>query len=197
MSEIPPPPPAGMNYIAAIQISLTFIMLVTPLGAILIPIIVMLFVFSTPTSRSQWVFQLNVLACCLGIAEAIINAVLEVRVMLDPLTSQPQSIFTAVTTLAVLSPLLVDSVLLTRVLAFYPAPTSGHLDRLKVIAFPLLVKCGRFITVVLYLNAQSEWTKNLGNVTLVGQATWYRNPYLTTEWTLQVIDNGCVSASFI
>jgi hypothetical protein len=188
-TSIPPPPPAGMNYIAAIKPSLTFIMVVTPLGSILVPIIVMLFVFSTAKSRSQWVFQLNVLACCLGIAEAILNAVLEINLILEPLTPQPQSIFTSVITLSVLSPMLVDSILLTRILAFYPSRTSSALSRLKVIAFPLLIKSGRFIAVVLYLSDYTL-TQNLGNVLLVVQAGWYKNPYMLAEWTLQVVDNG-------
>ena len=187
---LPPPPPPGLNYIAAIKPSLTFILVVTPLGSLTVPVIALLIFFSTPLSRRQPVFILNIFACLLGLTEAFLNATLEYKSIVFPLKPVPQAMFTSTIVFAVLSPVIVDSILLTRVLAFYPRRTSTNLQRFGVLALPLLIKSGRFISVVLYLHQYSVETRDLGSVLLVGAKSWPKNPYITSEWILQIVDNA-------
>lgn len=74
-----PPPPLGLNYIAAIQPSLIFLMIGTAWGGILLPLLVALFFFSTKDSRRRPIFILNVLSIALGLFMTFFNAALEVR----------------------------------------------------------------------------------------------------------------------
>ncbi|KAI5123487.1 hypothetical protein M0805_008856 [Coniferiporia weirii] len=197
MADITSPPP-GLNFTAAIYPSLTFILVMTPLGSMLVPVIILLFFFSTPSSRLTPVFVLNILACVLGLLEALLNDALEVKQILEPTETFPQALYIATIASTVLSPMIVDSVLLTRVIAFYPRNTSASVDRLKAIAFPMLVKCGRFIAVVLYLHSFTVASKNTkGSVLLVGELTWFKNRYIIAEWTLQIVDNTYSSLFFL
>lgn len=191
-SQFPPPPPEGLNYIAAIRPSLNFILVLTPLGAILVPLIITLFFFSSPKSRRHPVFVLNILACCSGICEAALNAALETKQILYPLEPISKELLTAVIAFAIVSPLFIDSILLFRILAFYPLVTTPIWQLLAIFSLPMLVKCGRFIAVVMYLHQFTHSSGNLPNVLLAAQSTWPKNPYILAEWSLQMIDNTCV-----
>ncbi|THU91846.1 hypothetical protein K435DRAFT_800927 [Dendrothele bispora CBS 962.96] len=85
LQTLPPPPPPGLNYTEAIRPSLNFILILTPLGATLVPLIFTLLYFSTPQTRRHPVFILNILACCCGICEAAICAALQTKQILYPL----------------------------------------------------------------------------------------------------------------
>ncbi|KAL5531123.1 hypothetical protein ACEPAG_3999 [Sanghuangporus baumii] len=197
LPQLPPPPPPGTNFIAAIRPSLNFILVATPLGGMLLPVIILLFVFSTPVSRKAPVFILNVIACLLGLLVAFMNGVLEVKEILQPTVPVPQAMFIATIASTLMTPMFVDSILLTRVIAFYPRRTSILTDRLRAIALPIAIKIARFVTVVLYLSNFTQQSKNLGNVLLVGEMTWFRDHYIIIEWTLQVVDNSYSSLFFL
>ncbi|KAH8114087.1 hypothetical protein DFH11DRAFT_249005 [Phellopilus nigrolimitatus] len=196
-TNLPLPPPPGLNYIAAIQPSLTYILVMTPLGSMIVPIVILLVFFSTSASRSQPVFYLNVFACLIGVVECILNAALEVKEILHPTEEISQSFFLATIGSVALSPVIVDSILLTRVLAFYPARGYTPMKRIQVLIFPVFVKCGRLVAVILYLHKFTVESKNLGSVLLVGEVIWFRNPYSLTEWTLQMVDNTYSSLFFL
>ena len=74
-----PPPPPGLNYIAAIQPSITFLMIGTVFSGILLPLLVALFHFSTKHTRRQPIFILNVISITLGLTLGIYNAYIEVK----------------------------------------------------------------------------------------------------------------------
>jgi hypothetical protein len=63
---------------------LAVILIVAPLGAILLLIISTLLFFTPPKSRKRPVFILNILACLLGICQAIYFACLNSYVILHP-----------------------------------------------------------------------------------------------------------------
>ncbi|KIK55977.1 hypothetical protein GYMLUDRAFT_87461 [Collybiopsis luxurians FD-317 M1] len=195
--DLPPPPPPGLNYIAAIRPSLNFILVLTPLGASLVPLIFTLFYFSTPQTRRHPVFILNVLACCSGICEAAINAALETKQILYPLEPVSKGLLTAVIAFATVSPVVIDSILLFRVIAFYPIETTPKRVLVSILALPVIVKSGRFIAVVLYLNSFTHTSGRLPNVLLAAESTWPRNPYIMTEWSLQMVDNLYASSFFL
>lgn len=152
----------------------------------------MLFFLATPALRRNYVFALNIFACVIGLLEAFLNGALEVRQLLEPQESVPRAFFLAVITAVVLSPMIVDSILLTRVIAFYPKTTSSSLTRFKVLLIPIIIKCGRFAAIVLYLHRFNILAKNAGNVLIAGSLTWFQDPYMITEWTLQMVDNTFV-----
>lgn len=189
MDQFPPPPPPGLNYIAAIRPSLNFILVLTPLGAVLVPLVLTLLFLSTPRARRHPVFILNILACCSGICEAAINAALETKQILYPLEPVSKGLLTAVIAFSIVSPVFIDSILLFRVLAFYPPHVTPRRTLAAILALPILVKCGRFVAVVMYLHQFTHSSGLLPNVLLAAQSTWPRNPYIMTEWSLQMVDN--------
>ena len=74
-----PPPPPGLNYVAAIVPSLTFLLISTIWAALLVPITIVLFIFSTPSLRRTPLFILNVLSLASGLALGMISAYNQVR----------------------------------------------------------------------------------------------------------------------
>ncbi|KAF9467113.1 hypothetical protein BDZ94DRAFT_1249604 [Collybia nuda] len=196
-SPFPPPPPPGLNYTAAIRPSLNFILILTPLGSILVPVILVLFFFSTKDSRRHPVFILNILACCSGIFEAGLNAALETKQIIYPNEPVSPTLLTAVIAFAIVSPVFIDSILLFRLLAFFPRPQTPRHTLAAILATPILVKCGRFIAVVLYLHTFTHSSGKLPSVLLAAQSTWPRNPYIMTEFILQMVDNFYASAFFL
>ncbi|THH13250.1 hypothetical protein EW146_g6944 [Bondarzewia mesenterica] len=196
MDFIPSPPP-GTNYIAAIRTSLTFVLVLTPLGAILVPVILIILFFSTAESRRHPVFVFNILACCSGICEAALNAVLEIKQILYPDQAVSKSLLTATIATAIVSPVFIDSILLFRFLAFFPRRITSYQTYVAILALPLLIKCGRFITVLLYLNSFTHTSGRLPSVLLAAESTWLHNPYIMTEWSLQMVDNFYASSFFL
>ena len=81
MTVLIPPPPPGLNYVAAIEPSLSMLLLDTVLSSILIPILIILFYFSTPTTRWKPIFVMNIMAIALALALAAINMRIQVSVV--------------------------------------------------------------------------------------------------------------------
>ncbi|EGO03692.1 hypothetical protein SERLA73DRAFT_101939 [Serpula lacrymans var. lacrymans S7.3] len=190
MSDVLPSPPPGLNYIAIIQPSLTYILVLVPLGAALVPLILTLFFFSTPQIRRHPVFILNILACCCGICEASINATLGTKQILYPLEQTSKSLLTAAVAFSVVPPLFIDSILVFRLLAFYPVRTTPTTKLVKILALPVLIKCGRFIALVMFLHSFTSASGNGPNVLLAAGFAWSRERrYPLTEFCLQTLDS--------
>ena len=83
-----PPPPPGLNYIAALQPSITFLMIGTTFAGILLPLLVALFHFSTKNTRRKPIFILNVISITLGLVLGIYNAYIEVSNSINELPSK-------------------------------------------------------------------------------------------------------------
>jgi hypothetical protein len=57
-----------------------------------------------------------------------------------------------------------------------------------VLTFPVVVKCARFSCVTIFLVKLGR-TNGQGSITTLAAKTWFRNPYLVSEWSLQILDN--------
>ena len=71
MAAAPSPPPPGLNYIAVISPVLRSVLLGHSFLVLLLPLVYGLLFFSTPKTRRQPVFVLNVFNICLAIAVGI------------------------------------------------------------------------------------------------------------------------------
>ncbi|KAG6808414.1 hypothetical protein H0H92_004232 [Tricholoma furcatifolium] len=180
--------PAGLNYIAVIEPALTFSLLGAFFGGLLVPLLIFLFLFSNPTARRHPVFILNFAIIILGLALAAVNVGQEWMNMVTPDVPVPQSLTLANITLDVISPMIIDSVLLFRLLAFYPRMTTPRKTFFVILAFPVIVKCARFTCVTIFLYHLGR-TNGQGSITTLAAKTWFRNPWLTSEWSLQIADN--------
>ncbi len=72
-------PPPGLNYIAAIQPSLTFVMIQISFGSMLIPLLTALICLSTREIRKKPVFYFNILAILSGLVSCTLSIWLQVR----------------------------------------------------------------------------------------------------------------------
>jgi hypothetical protein len=72
MAIIPPPPP-GMNYIAAMQPSVNLLIITVAFLGMFMPLLIALFLFSSGELRRKPIFILNVLAVLFGIALASLS----------------------------------------------------------------------------------------------------------------------------
>src|SRR5258708_7291334 len=130
---------------------LTVILIVAPLGAILLPVIGVLLFFNPTESRRRPVFVLNVFACILGMCQAIYFACLYSYVILHP--SKPVPHTTAIAAIAILltPPILVDSILLFRLLAFYPIQLTPPNTLIAVMTPTFLCKVARLACLIAFL----------------------------------------------
>ncbi|KAH7884902.1 hypothetical protein F5I97DRAFT_1893225 [Phlebopus sp. FC_14] len=178
-----------MAFIDSVHPSFNFVVGITAFCACLVTLLVVLFAFSTPESRRRTVFRLNVLAIVIALVLGILNGVTSGRAILAPFDPIPQSVYVATISFALLPPIFYDSILLTRLLAFFPIDTTPPFTLIKVLAFPVCVKCGRLITLSLYLNDYVKSSPSVASLAAHAEATWFRNPYITAEWTMQMFDN--------
>lgn len=90
--------------------------------------------------------------------------------------------YTAQEIMASMTPLLVDSMLLVRVLAFYPPRKTRWIVLVKVLAFPVLIKAGRLGAEIAFFVVSDKSQEDV-------VSPWFRHPYSVGDWTLQVLDN--------
>ncbi|KAI6155767.1 hypothetical protein BKA82DRAFT_4082557 [Pisolithus tinctorius] len=173
------------GFIDAVRPEYILVVATAPFCGCLLTLLVILFAFSTPESRSFLVFKLNVIAILVALVTSILNSYLNTLGFLEPFAPDVAlSICFTFALFALGSPLFYDSILLLRVLAFYPIRSTPLLMLAKVLTVPILVKCGRLVCLSLFLHDYYVKYATYGPVT-----NWFRNPYVTSEWGLQVIDN--------
>ncbi|EJF58933.1 hypothetical protein BD309DRAFT_208803 [Dichomitus squalens] len=191
------PPPPGLNYTAALDPSIKFLLIGTACSATLIPIAVMLFFFSTPSGRRQPVFILNVFIIALGLAEGGVNIYNQTRSMLALPVSVELSIAFACS--SILVPALADTVLLLRVFTVY-RPSQMTTKCIAAIYGPIsMVKIARMVVEIVFV---VRWSRAIAggavgsNILIVGQIAW-RTPYVKAAWVLQLADSSFASAIFL
>ncbi|KAJ3859188.1 hypothetical protein EV359DRAFT_23063, partial [Lentinula novae-zelandiae] len=181
-------PPPGLNYIAIIEPGVTFSLLGAFFCGMLLPLLVLLLLFSSSTARRHPVFLLNIFIIVLGLGLGAVNVGQEWSNMVTPLVAIPDSLTLANIALNTCSPVIIDSVLLFRILAFYPRMTTALSTYIGVLAFPIAIKIGRFVCVTIFLYHLGR-VNGHGSITSLAAQSWYRNPYLMSEWCLQMADN--------
>ena len=181
------------NGVVSLHHFLAVILIVAPLGAILLPIIGVLIFFTPSESRKRPVFILNILACLLGICQAIYFACLNSYVVLHP--DKPISHTTALSAIAILltPPILIDSILLFRLLAFYPTQLTSTRTLIAILIPTFLAKSARLACLIGFLVTYPVARfDGPSHATLPG-LVWGRGPWVVALLALQAIDNSCVS----
>jgi hypothetical protein len=183
MSTLDSPPDVSLHHV------LTVILIVAPLGSILLPVIGVLLFFTPTESRRRPVFLLNVLACFLGICQAIYFTSLNSYVVLHP--SKPISHSTAIGAIAILlaPPILVDSILLFRLLAFYPIPLTPRNTILAILTPTFLCKVARLACLIAFLVTYPVARLDGPSYATLPGLVWGRGPWIIALLSLQAIDN--------
>ncbi|KAK7048096.1 hypothetical protein R3P38DRAFT_2505659 [Favolaschia claudopus] len=196
-SFVPPPPPPGLNYLAAIQPSLTTLMTGTVWSSMLIPLLVVLLLFSTSGMRRKPLFILNLFAVLTGIALGIINVYLGVTEILSPLTVIPGSLVMGYVSMILYLPVYMDTILLVRLFVVYPPHTISWSRRLVVFGPPILFKLIRASVLIVYLVKWTRLVQGHDNPLQAGELLWGSLPYTKIEWFFQVFDNCYASVLFL
>ncbi|KAI0776549.1 hypothetical protein BD413DRAFT_602137 [Trametes elegans] len=189
-----PPPPAGLNYVAAIQPSLVLLLIGTVWSSFLIPIAIALFFFSTPTTRRQPVFIMNVIAILLGITEGTINVYNQTRAILGKPVSP--DIDTAFAFMNILVPMFAELILVFRVVTVYPVQALSWRGRFVVYAPIITFKVARVINDAIFIAKWVQLKKHTLNPLVTGQEAWML-PNAKIEWFLQFVDTIYTSALFL
>jgi hypothetical protein len=211
--SLPPLPPPGMNYIAAIQPSIVFLMIGTIWTGILLPLMVALFFFSSKDTRRKPTFILNVLSLFLGFFLGIFNACTEVshlvrqsfceladkdmdqiHSMLTPLhpwSSANSLVFCILTSY---TPWLVEMILVIRLLAVYPYSTTPKRLWFFIFIPLLLLKIARFVNMTIFTVEYVALLRSSSSVNPlpISQIAWSSHPGPKMEWIIQVVDNSYV-----
>ncbi|KAI6024859.1 hypothetical protein BKA83DRAFT_4253221 [Pisolithus microcarpus] len=185
------------SFVQDIRAPLTFITVVTPLCACLVTLLVVLFVFSTVESRRRLIFRLNVIAICFALILGVLSFIVSGNAILRPFSPVSESLYAATIIFAMFPPVFYDSILLTRLLALYPTETTSLSTLVRILAFPMCVKCGRLVVLSLYIHQYLISAPGVAPLTVQAEITWFRNPYVITEWTLQMFDNLYSSGFFL
>lgn len=176
------------DYSQEVRPLLNLILITTPLGSVLIPFLLILFFFSTPQSRRHPIFICNVLSCGCGICQAIITITMTTKAILYPLQPISRSLFTTASIFYLILSLFIDSIIMFRILAFYPLGTTPSRKLLMIFALPMLVKCGRLFAAVMYIHQLTD--VHLANILVASELIGPKNPYILAAVALQMIDNG-------
>ncbi|KAI6032526.1 hypothetical protein EDC04DRAFT_2233735 [Pisolithus marmoratus] len=175
-------------FVNAIHPTFDYIIAATACSACLFTLFVILIALSTEESRRRLIFRLNALAICLVLMTSILTGLVNGKAIIDPFNPVATSTYLALIIFAIFPPLLYDSILLTRLIALYPLSNTPLATLLKIFALPFCLKCTRVVVLTLFLNDHVE-TATAEGLTLAATSTWFRNPYLITEWAMQIADN--------
>lgn len=171
---------------------LAVILIVAPLGAALVPIIGVLIFFTPCESRRRPVFILNLLACLLGICQSIFFTSLHASAILHPDKPVSHSTLLAAAAILLTPPILVNSILLFRLLAFYPIQLTPRLTLIAVLTPTCICKLARLASLIAFLVTYPLSRSTApAYVTLPG-LVWGRGPWILSLIALQALDNSCV-----
>ncbi|KAI9443228.1 hypothetical protein H4582DRAFT_2196147 [Lactarius indigo] len=176
---------------------LTTILIVAPLGATLVPIICTLVFFAPSESRKRPVFLLNILACFLGICQAIFFASLNSSVLLHPDKYVSRTTLIAAIAVLLAPPILVDSILLFRLLAFYPIQLTPRKTLIAVLMPTCLVKAARLACLIAFIATYPVSRLDAPGYIAVQGLIWGRGHWVIAIFALQALDNTYVSSMFL
>ncbi|KAI6038864.1 hypothetical protein EDC04DRAFT_1843172 [Pisolithus marmoratus] len=175
-------------FVNTIHPSFDYIVATTASAACVLTLFAVLCALSTKESRCRLAFQLNALAICLVLMTSILTGLTNGKAIVDPFNPVSNSVYLASIVFTIFPPLLYDSILLTRLFALYPPSNTPLATLLKISAFPICVKCTRVVILTLFLNDFVR-TATTEGLTLAATSTWFHNPYLISEWAMQIADN--------
>ncbi|KAF8550791.1 hypothetical protein OG21DRAFT_1397578, partial [Imleria badia] len=178
--------PPGMNSVAIISSGLQTLMIGHTFLILLIPLLAALFYYSTPFSRCQHIFTLNVLAVTLAFTAGVATDAINIHMLLSPQNTWPAQLQIAIGFIGVFQGMLVDSILLVRLVVRFVFLTS----------LPIGLKVTRVVNVILYINQLSVMANGPNAFEKVDSA-WLTLPYMKIEWIAQVVDNSYASIAFL
>ncbi|KAI6012715.1 hypothetical protein F5J12DRAFT_891034 [Pisolithus orientalis] len=190
MSSVTDPEAIISGFVSGIHPAFVITVANTAFSASLFTLFVVLLALSTKESRRRVIFRLNVFAICIVLTMGIVIGFCNGKIVVGRLYWMPPSVPIAAVAFTVFPPLLCDSILLSRLFALYPLRSTSSATLLKILAFPFCVKSARVVVLTLFLNDYVRSATTAPGLLWGEDATWFRNPRLIAEWTLQIADNS-------
>ncbi|EKM48131.1 uncharacterized protein PHACADRAFT_155296 [Phanerochaete carnosa HHB-10118-sp] len=176
----------------AIRPAINYALLFTIFASMLIPILITLLWFSTPTTRRQPIFILNVASILVGIGIAMFDShTLKLFGVSNPTIQMSGSTSTAFIVILLLSPWVAELVLVFRLAIVFP-PRRTPLSKLAAVsAFPVVVKCARLGCLASFWKVfVRETTQYSGALTETENIGWQQFPYIRATCLLQLFDDA-------
>ncbi|KAF7427833.1 hypothetical protein PC9H_007049 [Pleurotus ostreatus] len=189
-------PPIISLYIAGISPFINFIMIGVAWSASLIPLLIMLFYFSTPALRLQPIFIMNVLSVAVGIALGFEISATSIKGIRHPDEPSDTNTVIAAISSALLLTVFIDVILAFRLYVVLPRRTTSK-SLLCIVFVPLAIfKVARLTNDILFIIKFASVLRE-GNPALSLMGFEHVNPYHKIEWCLLVADNCYASAFFL
>ncbi|PFH45064.1 hypothetical protein AMATHDRAFT_10086 [Amanita thiersii Skay4041] len=195
--QIPSPPP-GLNYLWVINPSLSILMTELVGISILLPLLVILFFFSTKQLRRKPIFILNVVSILLGISMGVTGIWDLYQAITNPQRHISSTHFAVLGCFTSIVPLFVETILVFRILAVHPYHATPKW-LFTLIFLPLaLLKIARLVNISMYIKHYLDILRSIEIPIIAGQVAWVAaGPNPKIEWFLQVVDNTAASCLFL
>ncbi|KAF9011981.1 hypothetical protein BDQ17DRAFT_1345237 [Cyathus striatus] len=183
-------PPDLLLYIEAIKPSLNVLTVCAVWLGISIPLMFLL-------TKAKPLFIFNAVSIFIGIAMGVLNMVILLKTLGDPLNGISKPVYVTYLCLTVSVELFIDSILLFRVVSVFPVATTST-NKLVLIFGPLIVlKIGRTVDILIFLSKFVKKTLHLRAVQSDLALVAKNMPEDIIGWALQLVDNGLCSAIFL
>ncbi|KAH9900668.1 hypothetical protein C8Q73DRAFT_786093 [Cubamyces lactineus] len=180
------PPPSGLNYVAAIESSLTILLIDVVLSSFLIPTTIVMLYASTRATRRRPVFIMNIIisiVLALALALAVINTYNQSSSTLAKPVSPKADLASAC--MLILATWTAELTLVVRVVAVYPPRLMTWSKRILMYAPIAILKTVRIANLIDFLVAWGRLNKHAFNPLITSQQAWdLRNAKV--EWILFV-----------
>ncbi|KAF8332533.1 hypothetical protein F5887DRAFT_1174383, partial [Amanita rubescens] len=164
---------------------MNMMLLATAWSATLLPLLFALFFFSTKALRRKPVFIFNVISILLGIGLGVMDIYYLYRICFHPPNAIVNDFPITATVALGMSPLLVESVLLCRLLAVYPYHSTPKRTFIAIFLPLLFLKVGRFANMCIFIDKFAVVIKNSEVPLDIAQLGWeIKNAKV--EWILQL-----------
>ncbi|GJE97670.1 hypothetical protein PsYK624_138910 [Phanerochaete sordida] len=185
----------------AIRVPIQLILVLTIFASMLVPILITLLWFSTPSFRRQPVFIVNVASIIVGIGVAMLGIYDGLSPVLNPTSPVSDAAGSAFICALLLAPWLAELVLAFRLASLFPSSHTPRLTFAIILAFPVIVKCARLgCCIALSIDWVRKRIMSLDIVLAEAEGPGWRDGlpwYLCAELLLQILDNSYLSTVFI
>ena len=190
------------------------IIIQTAVTAMLFPLLAILLLGFRRDRRRKAIYYLNILVVLLGLATGAMSVTVQVRfsvsvvvisltlrlsfplaqmqLILNPMLPSTGPLLLTDAIIAILLPVLVDGILLTRLFAVYHRDWTSWRLRAIVLIPPILLTIARIINIAVTMRRIGPWFLDLGSVAAATEKIWHL-PGTRAEYFLQVIHNTYVS----
>ncbi|GJE92706.1 hypothetical protein PsYK624_088620 [Phanerochaete sordida] len=198
-SDLPPEVSLIIEAFAeAIRPPIIFLLLTVIFASMLIPILITLLWLSTPATRRQPIFILNVISILIGIGIGIWSSYNDLFAILNPTVPINNTANAVVGVVLPLAPWIAELVLAYRLVVVFPPARTPRWKLAAIFAFPVAVKLARLGCNIAFWRVWFREVEHSPSPLMAVEDIGLRNfLYSRAELFLQIFDNGYLSLVFI